>query len=138
MADIALVTAGRVEVVGPTVRQRSEMAGADIDAGDAYTYNASGAAIPSDADLAGSNTLRGIALRSVKSGEGFTGLQEGNLDGYDFTAQAYGTAIFVSNTGGGVLGDAAGVASLPVGHVRTALATQLGTVDKILHVNIAG
>jgi hypothetical protein len=62
---------------------------------------------------------------------------EGIMDGYAFT-QAYGAPIYVSDTVG-TLADAAGTATLLVGHVTSAHAQSLGTAaDKLLYVNIAG
>lgn len=137
MADIALVTANRVEVVGIPVRQVTLAAGEAIVAGAPCTINSTGKAVNSDANGSSPlNTVKGIATRTVGSGESLTLLQEGRLDGYDFTSQAYGARIFVSDTTS-VLGDAAGTASLPVGYVEPATGQPITSAhDKILHVNI--
>src|SRR3954468_10317688 len=138
MADIALVTAGRVEVVGIPVRQGTYVAGEAIVAGAPCTLNASGAAINSDGNGAGViATLRaGIATKSVATGEPVTCIKEGRIDGYDFTSQAYGAQIFVSDTGaGGTLGDVAGTTSMVVGTVEPAGAHPITSGrDKILNV----
>jgi hypothetical protein len=140
MADIALVTAGRVEVVGLPVRERTYVAGEAINAGAPIVLNTSGAAVHADANDAGppirNANIRGIAMRAADSGQPVTVMLEGWLDGYDFTNQAFTTRIFVSDTVG-ALADAAGTASLPIGYVDVAGANPITAGrDKILHVNI--
>ncbi len=137
MADIALTTANRVEVVGLPVRQVSWVAGEALVAGAPVTQNASGKAINSDANgVAPINTVQAIALRTVASGESVTCMKEGRIEGYNFTSQAYGAKIFVSDTTS-TLADAAGTASLYVGYVEAATANGITAAhDKILAVNI--
>lgn len=137
MADIALVTANRVEVVGIPVRQLTLAAGEDIGAGAPVTINASGKFINSDANgSAPLNTVKAISTRTVKSGQSVTGLIEGRLDGYNLSSQAFGARIFVSDTTS-TLADAAGTASLPVGFVEPATGQPITSGhDKILHVDI--
>lgn len=137
MAVIALVTAGRVEVVGLPVRQQTFVAGEAIVAGAPVTQNSTGKAVNSDGNGASPlNTVQGIATRSAASGESVTCLQEGRLDGYNLDSQAFGARIFVSDTVG-ILGDAAGTASLPIGFVEAATGNPVTSGhDKVLHVNI--
>lgn len=137
MADIALVTANRVEVVGIPVRQSTVLAGEAIVAGAPCTYNSTGKAVNSDANGSSPlNTVKGIATRTVSTGEAVTLIQEGWLDGYNLDSQAFGARLFVSDTTS-VLADAAGTASLPVGVVEPVTGNALsGTHNKILAVNI--
>lgn len=140
MADIALATAGRVEVVGIPVRQATYVAGEALNAGAPIVINSTGAAVHADANDAGppirNANVRGITTRPAVSGESVTVLLEGRMDGFDFTSQAYTTRIFVSDTVG-ALADAAGTASLPIGYVEPAGAHPITSArDKILHVNI--
>lgn len=139
MADLALVTANRVEVVGIPVRQMTLAAGEDITAGAPVTINSSGKFVNSDAN--GSpplNTCKAIATRTVKSGQSVTGVQEGDLDGYDLAGLAFGDSVFVSDTVG-ILSTGSGTASLPIGFVKPATSQPITSGhDKILNVNIRG
>lgn len=138
MADIALVTAARVEVVGVPVRQMTGVAGEAIIPGAPCTFNAAGAVINSDANgVAPINTYKGVAVggATILTGDPVTLIQEGRIDGYNLDAQAYGTRIFVSDTAA-TLADAAGTANLPVGTVEPAGAHPITSGrDKVLHVN---
>jgi hypothetical protein len=137
MADIALVTAGRVEIVGFPVRSAASVAGEAITAGAPCTYNATGKAVNADANGAGVlASVKGVADRTVGTGEALTLIQEGRIDGYNLDSQAYGARLFVSDTAG-ALADAAGTASLPVGTVEPATGNPVSAGhDKVLHVNI--
>lgn len=137
MADLNLVTANKVNVGTITVQQHTFVAGEAITAGaPVYLKGADGKVYNSDADLAGANTLWGVATRTVAAGEAVTVVRRGLLDGFDLSALNYGAAVFVSNTGGR-LADAAGTASLKVGTVVPAMATTRGTAfDKILMVEV--
>lgn len=137
MADIALTTADRVEIVGFPVRQSTKVAGEDITAGAPIVQNTSGKWVNTDAN--GTTSLLAvdaIATRTVKSGMSLTGIAEGRLDGFVFTDQAYGATIFASNTVGR-LADAAGSTSMVVGYVEAATGNPItASHDKILNVNI--
>jgi hypothetical protein len=135
MADIALVTAGRVEIVGVPVRQATYVAGEALNAGAPIILNTAGAAVHADANDAGP-PVRNANVRGITTRSAVTVLLEGRLDGYDFTSQPYSTRIFVSDTVA-ALADAAGTASLPIGYVESAGAHPITSGrDKILHVNI--
>lgn len=138
MAVLALVTANRVEVVGIPVRQMTGVAGEAVVAGAPCVFNTSGAIVNGDGNGASplNTTCRGIALKTVATGETVTLLQEGRLDGFNLDSQAYSAPIYVSDTVG-ILGDAAGTATLPVGYVEPAGAHPITSGrDKILHVNV--
>lgn len=137
MADIALTTANRVEVVGNPIRQSTKVAGEAIIAGAPIVQNASGKWVNSDANGAGVlDNVEAIALRTVGSGESLTGLSEGRLEGYNLSAQAFGATIYVSDTVG-LLADAAGTKSLIVGNVEAVGSNQIANAhNKVLNVNI--
>lgn len=137
MADIALVTAGTVRIVGNPVRQVSCVAGEAIAGGAPITQNASGKWVNADANgSAPLNTVQAIATKTAVTGESFTGLKEGRLDGYNLSSQAYGAKIYVSDTTS-TLADAAGTATLQVGYVEAVSSNQIGNAhNKVLAVNI--
>jgi hypothetical protein len=137
MADIALVTANRVEIVGIPVRQTTLAAAEAIVAGAPIIVDANGKWVNSDADGAGTlDNVKAIATRTGAAGESITGLEEGRLGGYDLSSQAFGAAIYVSNTVGR-LADAAGTKSLVVGNVEPVGSNQLANAhNKVLNVNI--
>jgi hypothetical protein len=139
MADIALVTANRVEIVGIPEKQISVVAGEDVTAGAPCTFNSTGKAVNSDANgTPPLNTVKGIADKTVKSGQGFVLIQKGRLDGYDLSGLAYGDSVFVSDTVGRV-GSGSGTASLPIGFVEPVTGNPItSSHDKILNVNIQG
>lgn len=140
MADIALVTAGRVHLVEAIGhgQQRSLISGELIVAGaPVYIDPTTGRVFNSDANVAGKNVVYGIASIGVGSaGLAVTVIKVGTLDGYNLDAVPFGASIFVSDTAGR-LADAAGTLSLPVGRVVPGLAVPIGTTpDKLLEVNI--
>jgi hypothetical protein len=139
MADISLVTANRVEVVGIPVRQLTLAAGEDITAGAPVTQNSTGKLVNSDANGSSPlNRVQGIATRTVKSGQSVTAIQEGRLDGYDLSSYAYGDPIYVSDTVA-TLASGSGTTSLQVGRVEAAAGQPITSAhDKILAVNIPG
>lgn len=146
MADIALVTAGRVSLV------KGEMGDGDLGppgvAGEAITAGApvyraaaTGKYLNSDANAAApADSVYGIALRTVIAGEPLT-VAKGKaiVDGYDLSGVDYGVAVYLSNTVGR-LADAAGGTSVVVGRVAPALAVtavQAATaVDKVLELDL--
>lgn len=137
MADINLTTANRVEVVGIPVRQTTLAAGEDITAGAPLTINSTGKFVNSDANGAAPlNTCKAISTRTVKSGQSVTGIQEGDMDGWDLSGLAYGALVYVSDTVGRI-GSGSGTASLPLGYVKPATGNPItSSHDKVLHVNV--
>lgn len=137
MADIALVTAGKVNVgsAGPNITATAPCAEA-ITAGAPVLYDGDGKWINSDADAAADDACYGIATRSAAAGEALTVLRSGLMDG--FTLPVPGSPIYVSNTVGR-LADAAGTASIQVGIVEAVWGQPVGTaVDRILRVECTG
>jgi len=80
-------------------------------------------------------SIYGIATHSCIAGEALTAPRIGVLDGYDLTSQAYGLAIYLSDTDARIA-DSVGTESLQVGMVIPGWANQLGVAaDKLLHVD---
>lgn len=136
MADLALVTANRVNVV-QSFEQLTLPAAEAITAGQAVRLDtASGRFTKANATLAAEARIFGIATRSVAAGEPLTAIRRGIMDGYDLSALAYDGAVYLSNTDG-ALADAAGTVSTPVGRVVPGTGVTTGTVyDKLLYVDL--
>jgi hypothetical protein len=135
MAAIAIVTAGKIELV-ESKDQHTLTAGVAITAGVPINIDANG-----NWQLANSTTIPlstgvYIATRSVNKGEALTGVRSALLNGYDFTAQAYNAPIYLSDAGG--LADSAGAQSVMLGRVLPALANNWfsgAPRDKVLKLN---
>jgi hypothetical protein len=131
MADIAVVTTNRVEVID-SIDQTTMVAGAAIAAGQAVMGGSNGTWILAD----GVTNKAGVhlALRTAKVGEGVTAMRSGRMDGYDLSALAYGANVFLSDTIGAIA-TTSGTANLVIGRVEAASGQPLGSnPDKILHV----
>jgi hypothetical protein len=136
MADIALLTADRVEVVEmfeqfPGVAAEAIEAGAPVrfDTSSGKVTNANGTTAPEA-------RIYGISLKSVPAGMAVTVMVRGILDGFALSGMAYDAPVYLSDTDGR-LADAAGTVSTVVGRVVPGHATTLGTAaDKLLKVNL--
>lgn len=138
MADLALVTANKINVGTLTTQQHSFIASSAITAGaPVYIVAATGKVAPSDGNGAGViATCFGIATRTVAAGEAVTVVRRGLLDGYDLSALNFGVKVYVSDTVG-LLADAAGTTSIVVGIVVPANGQAVGsTADKLLLVEL--
>jgi hypothetical protein len=135
MANIALTTAERIEIV-ESIEQATLPAGEAITAGAPVRPNASGQFVNGNGTTSTEAAIYGIATRTVASGEAVTAVAKGVLSGFDFTSQAYGAPIYVSDTDAR-LGDAAGTVSVVAGEVIPAWGQPLGTAaDKLLRVDM--
>ena len=131
MADLT-VTAAKVGLVKPLQSEvHSFIAAAAITAGQAVYMTTSGTVGVADANAAGLQQIKGIALQSVGAGQAVDVLKKGLLYGFTLTSQAYDAPIFLSDTAG-ALADAAGTMTVPVGRV-TAMADKDKT--KVLYVD---
>jgi hypothetical protein len=135
MADIALTTANKIEVVESFIQMTLPAAEA-VTAGMAVRIDASGLFTKANGTTNAEADAWGIATRTVAAGEPVTAIRSGVLDGY-VLAGAYSSAVYLSNTDGR-LADAAGTVGVAVGRVIPATATTTGTAyDKLLEVNMA-
>lgn len=135
MANIAVATAGKINIVGDPVQQLTLVATEAILAGSPVRIHTDGKWTNSNGTAAGEARVWGIATASVAAGVALTVVRRGILDGYTFS-QAYDAAIYLSDTDG-TLADAAGTVSTAIGRVVPGTATTLGTAyDKLLSVEL--
>jgi predicted RecA/RadA family phage recombinase len=137
MADIALDTADRVEVV-ESRRQHTAPALEAIEAGAPVRID------PTTGKFRNGNgtdmtegPVYGIALRSVAAGEAVTALNSGVLDGFALSGMNYNAPVYLSDTDGRIA-DAAGTKAILIGRVIGGHANVLGdNPEKLLDVNVA-
>lgn len=134
MANIALTTAARVEVV-ESIIQATLPAAETITAGEAVRIDTAGKFTGANGTTTTENRIFGIATHAAIAGEAVTAVRKGVLDGFNFT-QAYDAIVYLSDTDG-TLGDTAGTVSTIVGRVIPAWAQLVGTAaDKLLFVDL--
>lgn len=136
MANIALTTADKVEVVGIPGRQLTLPAAEAITAGAPVRIDTSnGKFTNANGTTTGEARVWGIATSTVAAGGTLTAVRNGIMDGFNFS-QAYDAAVYLSDTDGR-LADAAGTVSVVVGRVIPGTAVPLGTAyDKLLSVEL--
>ena len=134
MADLALVTAGKINVI-ESIEQATLPAAEDISAGQAVRIDtANGKFTKSNATVAAEARVYGVAVRTVKSGEPVTAVKRGLLDGFDLSALSWDAPIYLSDTDGS-FGSTAGTVSTVVGAVFPAPGQTIGTaLDKVLRI----
>jgi hypothetical protein len=146
--EIAVTTAGRVHVVGFPQVFRCLNANEAILAGDAVRIipSSTGAAQFTKANASGTLTtetvtgeaqLYGIATHSANAGQALTAIRKGRMSGWTFS-QAYGAAVWLSDTDGR-LSEVAGTVNMLIGHIVPTTANPRGDAeDKILDIDITG
>lgn len=135
MAQIALVTAGKVNVIESIVQATLPAAEA-IAAGDAVRLDtSSGKFTKANASGAAEARIYGIALRTVAAGEPLTALRKGVIDGFNIT-QDYDAAVYLIDDDGQI-GDANGTVNVAIGRVMAAPGQTIGTaLDKVLFLDL--
>ena len=134
MADLALVTANRVNVV-ESKEQRTLVAGVAITAGQAVQINSTGKWALCDASVVATCRFYGIAVKSVPAGVGVTAIRRGTIDGFNLDALAFDAFVSLSDNAGMLEVAADGTVDVIVGRVVPGTATTLGTAyDKLLEV----
>jgi hypothetical protein len=103
-----------------------------INAGQPVYFNSAGKIALADANAAGLQQARGIALYSRAAGQAITCVKEGDLYGYDLSGMAYDAIAYLSDTVGR-LADAAGTMTVRIG--RVVPLTNHPTYTKVLHVS---
>lgn len=138
MADIALVTADKVEVVESIIQMTLPAAEA-ITAGMAVRLDTTnGRFTKANGTSAAEARIWGIATKTVASGMPVTAIRKGVMDGWDLSGLNYDAAVYLSDTDGR-LGDANGTVNVAVARVIPGTSTTLGTAyDKILSVEVGG
>jgi hypothetical protein len=135
MADIALTTANKVEVVGAPVLQLTLQAAEAITAGGIVRIDTNGKFTPGNGTTTTEAAIYGVATKTVAAGEYVTAIRRGRMDGFVFSG-AYWAAIYASDTDGR-LADAAGTVSVVVGRIIPKTGTTLGTApDKIFEISV--
>ena len=133
MADLT-VTAAQVALVDPLKAEIYPMIAAEtIAAGQAVYRDSAGKAAVADADIAGKQQCRGVALNGGGAGQAIDVVRRGRVYGFTLTSQSYDDPIFLSNTAG-ALADAAGLVTVPLGVVE-ALSDD-GSLTKVLFLDI--
>lgn len=130
MADLAIGSNGISIVFSNEAEIRDIIAVEAITAGQPVYVTSAGKAGVADANAAGKEQFRGIALKNTAAGKACPVLKRGYLAGYVLSGVAYDGPVFLSDTAG-ALADAAGTLSVNVGRV-----SQLADPDltKILYV----
>ena len=129
MADLAL-TAAQIGVVFPNeARIFPYVAAETITAGQICFVDTNGKLQLADANAAGEQQARVLALNGGGAGQAIDGLQEGHVYGFTIT-QAYDAPIYLSDTVG-ALADAAGTMTVPLGII--APLTDGPTITKVLY-----
>lgn len=136
MADIALTTAARVEVV-ESIQQDTRIAAEAITAGAPVRDDGLGLFTNGNGTDATEANVYGIATRTVAAGMPVTAIRHGVLAGWTTNMPAHGARVYVSDTDGR-LADAAGTVSVQVGRVIPGTGELLGAVNAdLLQVDLS-
>ncbi len=138
MADIALITADKIEIVEIVPGQTMTLpAGEALTAGQLVRINASGQFIRANGTTATTGRAYGVVTRSVSvAGPAVTAIKKGVMDGFEVSALAYDADLFASNTPG-MLADAAGTTPKVIGKVIPVWSQVLaGVPNKIVLVDL--
>jgi hypothetical protein len=116
MTDI-VVTAARVAIIDVDKAEVYPVILAEaVTAGQTLYLASTGKYGIADANAAGKQQARGIALQAGGAGQAVDLLKKGRVAGFTLTSQAYDAPIFQSDTAG-TLGDSAGTLSVNTGRV---------------------
>jgi hypothetical protein len=134
MADIALVTANRINLVHP-ISQLTLPAGEAITAGMAVRIDTqTGKFTKANGTNAGEARVFGIAVKTVIAGESLTAIASGVMDGWDLSGLAYDAAVYLSDTDGRLEGTNAPTVDVPIGRVIPGWAVG-SSADKLLWID---
>lgn len=128
------VTANLVESIFPeleVVNSRSYICTETITKGQAVYILATGKVGVADANAAGKQQFRGIALEGGGAGQAISVLHQGEVEGFDVSALNADVLVYLSDTAGG-LDTAAGTMAVPVGRVKVMSDPAL---KKVLYIN---
>lgn len=126
------VTAAKVAAVWPIKSEiYSFQAASTITAGQGVYLLSTGTVAPADANAAGEQQFRGIALTGGGAGQAIDVLVRGAVYGYDLSGLNYDALVYVSDTVG-ALDTANGTLAVNVGRVMPINDT--GTLTKVLYV----
>jgi hypothetical protein len=132
MADIAL-TAAQVALCFPLHAEvYPGIAAETITAGQAVYLTSSGTYGVADANAAGKEQVRGIALEDAVAGKAFSVCKRGHLYGFTVSGMAYDALAYLSDTAGALGTTVSATKTVNVGRV-TALTDSSKT--KVLYVD---
>lgn len=136
MTDLVLVKADRMRIV-ESILQITLPANEAITAGNGIRIDtATGKWTNANATVAAEARVRGVATKTVATGEPLTGIVKGVLAGHDLSALTYDDDVFLSNTDG-ALADLAGTVSTIAGTVIPGTAEVLNaSFAKLLLVDL--
>jgi len=141
MADLALVTANKVEIV-ESLEQMTLPTDEAVSPGQvARIAAATGKFTKGNASSAAEAAIYGIATGGVANVAGIpvTAIKKGVLDGYDLSGLDYGDPVYLSVTDGALTDTTPGAygEDILVGKVVPGTSTTLGTAyDKLLLVDL--
>jgi len=116
MADLTR-TKAQVAVVFPQYAEIYDfIANEAIEAGQPVYQLTTRKVAKADANGAGLQQFRGIALKDVGAGQAVSVLKKGHLEGFDLSSLNGDARVYLSDTVG-ELADAAGTMTVPVGRV---------------------
>lgn len=132
MADITL-TAAQIGIVNPREADVFLATAVEaITAGQPVYRTTAGKVGVADANGAGKQQARGIALNAAAAGETVSVLREGDLYGFVLSGLAYDAPVYLSDTAGS-LADGQGTMKVIVGFVSNL--NDAPDFTKVLHVN---
>lgn len=135
MANINLVTAGRIEIAA-SWQQFTLPPDESITPGQAArAVAATGKATKSNATTSTEAAILGLALSPSSSNLGVTILRKGIVDGYDLSGLDYGALVYLSDTDGRIA-DAAGTVPVVVGRIIRGNGKVGGDGKKMLLVDV--
>lgn len=117
MADLSIGTNGVSLVFADKAEIVDMIAVEAITAGQPVYRTSAGKAGIADANAAGKQQFRGIALKDVAAGKPVPVLKRGYLSGFALSGVAYDGAVYLSDTAGS-LADAAGTMTVNCGRVH--------------------
>lgn len=117
MADIALVAA-KIAVVYPEEAEIYDfIAAATITAGQAVFIDSNGKVDLADANAAGKEQFRGIALNGGGAGQAISVLKRGHIAGFTVASLAYDAILYLSDTAGAMADAASGTKTVRCGRI---------------------
>jgi len=132
MADLT-VTAAQVAPVWPREAEIYALEAVEtITAGQAVYVTSAGKVGVADANAAGKQQFRGIALNGGGAGQAINVLKRGAVYGFTLSGMNYDTVAYLSDTAG-ALADAAGTMTVNAGRVMAI--NNSGTLTKVLYVS---
>lgn len=127
---VLALTAAQIAPVFPSIANIFPYVAAEtITAGEVCFVDTNGKLQLADANAAGEQQARVLALNGAGAGQAVDGLKEGHVYGFTIT-QAYDAPVFLSDTVGD-LDDAAGTLEVPLGIV--APLTDGSTITKVIY-----